>query len=139
MDKTDGSCQTRWLLFVAASALAISELDELRLENQKLHQMLQGRKRPPRKGKRDTAYVLVRDGPVVSVPPAATYPLVAGGAYNTTSAYESEPTKINVHIISHSHEDPGWNVNVDQSYVFSDQGFQPTGVKYILDSLIPLH
>uniref|UniRef100_A0AAV1T648 Alpha-mannosidase n=1 Tax=Peronospora matthiolae TaxID=2874970 RepID=A0AAV1T648_9STRA len=48
------------------------------------------------------------------------------GVYNTTSRVD--PTKLNVHLIAHSHDDPGWLRNVDQYYVEK--------VQYILDTAV---
>ncbi|CEG47425.1 lysosomal alpha [Plasmopara halstedii] len=47
------------------------------------------------------------------------------GVYNTSSRVV--PDKLNVHLIAHSHDDPGWIINVDQYYVqrfmFVEQSF----------------
>ncbi|KAI9915291.1 hypothetical protein PsorP6_007121 [Peronosclerospora sorghi] len=48
------------------------------------------------------------------------------GVYNTTSRID--PSKLNVHLIPHSHDDPGWLLNVDEYYVQK--------VQYILDTAV---
>ncbi|EGZ21682.1 hypothetical protein PHYSODRAFT_360129 [Phytophthora sojae] len=48
------------------------------------------------------------------------------GVYNTTSRVD--PGKLNVHLIAHSHDDPGWLVGVDQYYMEK--------VQYILDTAV---
>ncbi|KAE8894045.1 putative alpha-mannosidase [Phytophthora fragariae] len=48
------------------------------------------------------------------------------GVYNTSSRVD--PDKLNVHLIAHSHDDPGWLVGVDQYYMEK--------VQYILDTAV---
>ncbi|ETI47384.1 hypothetical protein F443_08394 [Phytophthora nicotianae P1569] len=48
------------------------------------------------------------------------------GVYNTTSRVN--PNKLNVHLIAHSHDDPGWLISVDQYYT--------QRVQYILDTAV---
>ena len=48
--------------------------------------------------------------------------------YNTTSSVHSSPDVLNVHLIPHSHDDPGWRVTVDDYYT--------TAIQYILDTVI---
>ncbi|ETL93896.1 hypothetical protein L917_08049, partial [Phytophthora nicotianae] len=48
------------------------------------------------------------------------------GVYNTTSRVD--PNKLNVHLIAHSHDDPGWLISVDQYYT--------QRVQYILDTAV---
>ncbi|KAG6574660.1 Lysosomal alpha-mannosidase [Phytophthora cinnamomi] len=48
------------------------------------------------------------------------------GVYNTSSRVT--PDKLNVHLIAHSHDDPGWLVGVDQYYM--------ERVQYILDTAV---
>jgi alpha-mannosidase len=48
------------------------------------------------------------------------------GVYNTSSRVD--PSKLNVHLIAHSHDDPGWLVGVDQYYMEK--------VQYILDTAV---
>ncbi|DAZ95535.1 TPA: hypothetical protein N0F65_005227 [Lagenidium giganteum] len=52
--------------------------------------------------------------------------LPVDGHYNT--AGHIDPKKVNVHLIPHSHDDPGWIINVDQYYMES--------VQYILDTVV---
>ncbi|CAF3651802.1 unnamed protein product [Rotaria sp. Silwood1] len=47
-----------------------------------------------------------------------------------------DPTKLNVHIVSHTHDDVGWLKTVDQYYYGSRNNIQHAGVQYILDSVI---
>ncbi len=46
------------------------------------------------------------------------------------------PDKLNVHIICHSHDDPGWLKTVDQYFIGSNQHIQVAGVRSILDSVM---
>lgn len=48
------------------------------------------------------------------------------GVYNTSGRIVAD--KLNVHLIAHSHDDPGWILNVDEYYV--------QRVQYILDTAI---
>ncbi|CAF2135401.1 unnamed protein product [Rotaria magnacalcarata] len=47
-----------------------------------------------------------------------------------------DPTKLNVHIVSHTHDDVGWLKTIDQYYYGSRNNIQHAGVQYILDSVI---
>ncbi|KAL9241822.1 hypothetical protein vseg_015886 [Gypsophila vaccaria] len=47
------------------------------------------------------------------------------------------PTKLNVHLVPHTHDDAGWLKTVDQYYVGSNNSIQGACVQNILDSLIP--
>ncbi|OQR96352.1 lysosomal alpha-mannosidase [Thraustotheca clavata] len=49
-----------------------------------------------------------------------------GGHYNTSAALSDE--KLNVHLIPHTHDDPGWLITVDQYYTQE--------VDYILESVV---
>ncbi|KAG1658234.1 Lysosomal alpha-mannosidase [Nymphon striatum] len=44
--------------------------------------------------------------------------------------------KINVHLISHTHDDVGWLKTVDQYFYGSRNNIQNAGVQYIIDSVI---
>ncbi|POM62482.1 Lysosomal alpha-mannosidase [Phytophthora palmivora] len=50
----------------------------------------------------------------------------SNGVYNTSSRVD--PNKLNVHLIAHSHDDPGWLIGVDQYYIQK--------VQYILDTAV---
>ena len=54
-------------------------------------------------------------------------------AERTNSVYSSD--KLNVHIIAHSHDDPGWIKTVDQYYYGSDQELAKGAVQFILDTV----
>nr|CAD7432640.1 unnamed protein product [Timema monikensis] len=47
-----------------------------------------------------------------------------------------DPTKLNVHLIAHTHNDVGWLKTVDQYYYGGHTLTQKAGVQYILDSVI---
>ncbi|OQR97299.1 lysosomal alpha-mannosidase [Achlya hypogyna] len=49
-----------------------------------------------------------------------------GGHYNTTTSISNE--KLNVHLVPHTHDDPGWLITVDQYYTQE--------VDYILESVV---
>ena len=43
---------------------------------------------------------------------------------------------INVHIVSHSHDDVGWLKTVDQYFYGANNSIQHAGVQYILDTVV---
>ncbi|XP_020290943.1 lysosomal alpha-mannosidase [Pseudomyrmex gracilis] len=47
-----------------------------------------------------------------------------------------DPNKLNIHLVSHTHDDVGWLKTVDQYYFGSRSTIQKAGVQYILDSVI---
>ncbi|CAF2976334.1 unnamed protein product [Rotaria socialis] len=53
-----------------------------------------------------------------------------------TACNLGDPTKLNVHIVSHTHDDVGWLKTIDQYYYGSRNNIQHAGVQYILDSVI---
>jgi len=44
--------------------------------------------------------------------------------------------KLNVHLVSHTHDDVGWLKTVDQYYYGANNSIQHAGVQYILDSVV---
>ncbi|KAK9731131.1 Glycosyl hydrolases family 38 C-terminal beta sandwich domain [Popillia japonica] len=54
--------------------------------------------------------------------------------------YEScnkvDPSKINVHLVPHSHDDVGWLKTVDQYYYGAKNYIQPAGVQHIIGSVV---
>lgn len=56
--------------------------------------------------------------------------------YNTTGGPIHAPGIINVHLVSHTHDDVGWLKTVDEYYYGSHQQSQHAGVQYILDSVV---
>ena len=52
-----------------------------------------------------------------------------------TSPKERKDGVINIHLICHTHDDVGWNKNVDEYYYGSNQNIRHAGVQYILDSV----
>ncbi|XP_066593863.1 lysosomal alpha-mannosidase isoform X1 [Prorops nasuta] len=58
----------------------------------------------------------------------------------TTCGYQScpvtDPSKLNIHLVAHTHDDVGWLKTVDQYYFGSKTLIQKAGVQYILDSVI---
>lgn len=48
----------------------------------------------------------------------------------------SEPDVINVHLLPHTHDDPGWLKTVDEYYYGSNSSIYRAGVQYILDSVL---
>ncbi|XP_029036014.2 lysosomal alpha-mannosidase isoform X2 [Osmia bicornis bicornis] len=57
-----------------------------------------------------------------------------------TCGYEAcpatDPKKLNIHLVAHTHDDVGWLKTVDQYYFGSQSRIQLAGVQYILDSVI---
>ncbi|XP_033224967.1 lysosomal alpha-mannosidase-like [Belonocnema kinseyi] len=57
-----------------------------------------------------------------------------------TCGYEScakvDPTKLNIHIVAHSHDDVGWLKTVDQYYYGNRNRIQVAGVQYIINSAV---
>jgi lysosomal alpha-mannosidase len=47
-----------------------------------------------------------------------------------------DPTKLNVHIVPHTHDDVGWLKTVDQYFYGARNNIQHAGVQYILDSVV---
>ena len=45
-------------------------------------------------------------------------------------------TKLNVHLVSHTHDDVGWLKTVNQYYYGTNNSIQHAGVQYILDSVV---
>ncbi|XP_039250452.2 lysosomal alpha-mannosidase-like [Styela clava] len=58
-----------------------------------------------------------------------------GGAYQSCNL--GDPTKLNVHLVPHTHDDVGWLKTVDQYFYGANKTIQMGGVQYILDSVIP--
>ncbi|XP_055327446.1 LOW QUALITY PROTEIN: lysosomal alpha-mannosidase-like [Paramacrobiotus metropolitanus] len=49
---------------------------------------------------------------------------------------KGKPNMLNVHIVSHTHNDLGWLKTVDQYYYGAKSSVQIAGVQYILDSVV---
>ena len=49
---------------------------------------------------------------------------------------KTEPGKLNVHLVAHSHDDVGWLKTVDQYYYGSNQKSSKSSVQYIIDSVV---
>ncbi len=47
-----------------------------------------------------------------------------------------DPTKLNIHLVPHSHDDVGWLKTVDQYFYGTNSNIQKAGVQYIIDSAI---
>ncbi|XP_077212125.1 alpha-mannosidase At3g26720-like [Tasmannia lanceolata] len=56
-------------------------------------------------------------------------------AYNTSQRID--PTKLNVHLVPHTHDDVGWLKTIDQYYVGSNNSIRGASVQNILDSIVP--
>ncbi|XP_059613211.1 lysosomal alpha-mannosidase isoform X2 [Phlebotomus argentipes] len=66
--------------------------------------------------------------------------LSRGRSRTSQCGYDScpklDPSRINVHIVPHTHDDVGWLKTVDQYYYGSRTLTQKAGVQYILDSVV---
>ena len=60
--------------------------------------------------------------------------MTAGVADNQHSC--KLPESINVHLVSHTHDDVGWLKTVDEYFYGANNSIQHAGVQYILDSVI---
>ncbi|XP_033326410.2 lysosomal alpha-mannosidase II isoform X1 [Megalopta genalis] len=47
-----------------------------------------------------------------------------------------DPSKLNIHLVAHTHDDVGWLKTVDQYFFGSRSKTQVAGVQYILDSVV---
>jgi lysosomal alpha-mannosidase len=47
-----------------------------------------------------------------------------------------DPTKLNIHLVPHTHDDVGWLKTVDQYFYGTNSNIQKAGVQYIIDSAI---
>jgi len=56
--------------------------------------------------------------------------------YQTGATREAEGSRLQVHLVPHSHDDAGWLKTVDQYYWGSRQDIQPAGIQYVLDSIV---
>ncbi|XP_003426403.2 lysosomal alpha-mannosidase isoform X2 [Nasonia vitripennis] len=52
------------------------------------------------------------------------------------SCTKSDPDKINIHLVAHTHDDVGWLKTVDQYYFGGRMNVQVAGVQYIIDSVV---
>ncbi|XP_017767636.1 PREDICTED: lysosomal alpha-mannosidase-like isoform X2 [Eufriesea mexicana] len=52
------------------------------------------------------------------------------------ACHETDPNKLNIHLVAHTHDDVGWLKTIDQYYFGSRPKLQKAGVQYILDSVI---
>ena len=52
------------------------------------------------------------------------------------SCPKTQPGKLNVHLVPHTHDDVGWLKTVDQYYYGSKSGYQKAGVQYIIDNVV---
>ena len=59
---------------------------------------------------------------------------IAAAVLAFAAAVEAEP--LNVHIVPHTHDDVGWLKTVDQYYSGTNRSIDPSGVKYILDTVV---
>lgn len=53
------------------------------------------------------------------------------------SCPQTDSSKLNVHIIAHTHDDVGWLKTVDQYYYGTLKRYNQVGVQHILDSVVP--
>lgn len=49
---------------------------------------------------------------------------------------QPDPSKLNVHLVPHTHDDVGWLKTVDEYFYGLNVSIQNAGVQYILDSVV---
>eukprot|EP00882_Tetradesmus_deserticola_P016150 GHRQ01017228.1.p1 GENE.GHRQ01017228.1~~GHRQ01017228.1.p1 ORF type:complete len:267 (+),score=89.03 GHRQ01017228.1:398-1198(+) len=54
--------------------------------------------------------------------------------YNTTS--KRDPSKLNIHLVPHTHDDSGWLKTFEQYYWGTRQDVQMAGVQYVLSTVV---
>eukprot|EP00096_Caligus_rogercresseyi_P006017 TRINITY_DN22147_c0_g1_i1.p1 TRINITY_DN22147_c0_g1~~TRINITY_DN22147_c0_g1_i1.p1 ORF type:complete len:951 (-),score=151.90 TRINITY_DN22147_c0_g1_i1:18-2828(-) len=62
--------------------------------------------------------------------------LTLSSSWAGPSCHPTREGSLNVHLIPHTHDDVGWLKTVDQYYYGSRKSFDPSGVQYILDSVV---
>jgi hypothetical protein len=65
-----------------------------------------------------------------------TLVLFALASTGATSKKSRQPLNINVHLVSHTHDDTGWLKTVDQYHYGANNTIQFAGTQYILDSVV---
>ena len=58
----------------------------------------------------------------------------SASAYDLKDLYSND--KLNVHIVPHTHDDPGWLKTADQYYYGSNTTIYNAGVQYVLDTVV---
>lgn len=53
------------------------------------------------------------------------------------SCTKTDPKRLNVHIVAHTHDDVGWLKTVDQYYYGTNKKYSRAGVQYIMDTVVP--
>ncbi|GJQ67661.1 hypothetical protein Trydic_g16491 [Trypoxylus dichotomus] len=66
----------------------------------------------------------------------STKPLIDTESCGYESCNKVDSTKINIHLVPHSHDDVGWLKTVDQYYYGARNAIQEAGVQHIIGSVI---
>uniref|UniRef100_A0A6G1SA06 Lysosomal alpha-mannosidase n=1 Tax=Aceria tosichella TaxID=561515 RepID=A0A6G1SA06_9ACAR len=74
---------------------------------------------------------------VPPAPPQRTQSTGTAPKCGYKSCPKTDPKRLNVHIIAHTHDDVGWLKTVDQYFYGTNKRNSGAGVQYIMDTVVP--